>query len=60
MSSDFYTLTGYHRQEPERLTASMEDYLEMIFRYARLPLLKWLDISNWLAWLNLNHMEWYN
>ena len=32
MPSDFYTLAGYQRQEPEGLTASMEDYLEMICR----------------------------
>ena len=32
MPSDFYTLAGYQRQEPEGLTASMEDYLEMIIR----------------------------
>ena len=32
MPSGFYTLAGYQRQEPEGLTASMEDYLEMICR----------------------------
>ncbi len=31
-NKDFYTLKGYQRNETNELTASMEDYLEMICR----------------------------
>lgn len=31
-SGGFYTLKGYSRNENEKLTSSMEDYLEMICR----------------------------
>ena len=31
--SDFYTLNGYRIKNKNKLTESMEDYLEMIYRY---------------------------
>jgi len=34
-NSDFYTLKGYQLQDNTQITASMEDYLEMICRMAK-------------------------
>ena len=31
--SEFYTLNGYRNKNKSKLTESMEDYLEMIYRY---------------------------
>ena len=34
-NKDFHTFSGYMKQEEQKLSASMEDYLEMIFRLSR-------------------------
>lgn len=34
-SRDFYTFSGYMKKDDNSLTASMEDYLEMIYRLSR-------------------------
>jgi len=34
-NNDFHTFSGYMKQEEHTLSASMEDYLEMIFRLSR-------------------------
>lgn len=35
MSNDFYTFSEYMKKEDNSLTASMEDYLEMIYRLSK-------------------------
>lgn len=37
MPNDFYTFSEYMKKEDDTLTASMEDYLEMIFRLSQRP-----------------------
>ena len=37
MANDFYTFSEYMKKEDDTLTASMEDYLEMIYRLSQRP-----------------------
>ena len=44
--SEFYTLNGYRIKNKNKLTESMEDYLEMIYRYKNKGEIHVKDIAN--------------
>lgn len=44
-NSNFYTLNGYRNKNKNKLTESMEDYLEMIYRYRNKEEVHVKDIS---------------
>ena len=45
-NSNFYTLNGYRNKNKNKLTESMEDYLEMIYRYKSKGEVRVKDISS--------------
>ncbi len=47
----FYTLTGYAKKNEEDISATMEDYLEMIFRIERID--KYVRINSLASKLNV-------
>jgi len=50
-NSDFYTIRGYNRIEHLDITHTMEDYLEMIYRYANQE--KYVRVNQLAALLNV-------